>query len=78
MKTKSKLDLVNLQKQFDQILNSLSKEEILAWVEKDKEEQCALMLSGAKISIPVSSDSSSFTVEISLNILPSYDYKSAA
>lgn len=51
MSKKSKFDLKGLQEQFDKILNDLSKEDVLAWLEKDKEIQCSVMLTGAKISI---------------------------
>lgn len=50
MATKSKLDIAKLQEQFDEILKNLTKESVLSWLEQDKENQCALMLKGNKIS----------------------------
>ncbi|MCE3279684.1 MAG: hypothetical protein K0S44_1875 [Bacteroidetes bacterium] len=78
MSKKSKLDLVSLQKQFDQILGSLTNEEVLAWIEQDKEEQCALMLSGSKISVIGKSVSYTISNEYKQTNQSTYEHNQAA
>ena len=77
MGTKSKLDIAKLQKQFDEILNNLTKESVLSWLEQDKENQCALMLKGNKIS--TFSQETSYTITCNIEKPKQvYDAKQAA
>jgi hypothetical protein len=78
MSKKSKLNLDSIQNQFDKILKDLSKEDVLAWLEKDKEIQCSVMLTGAKISIVANSISYSIRNVESINNIVPYEYPSAA
>lgn len=46
-----KLNLDELQKEFDQILNSLSRKDLVRWLENDRKKQLERLLSGKPVIV---------------------------
>lgn len=45
------LNIEEIDRKFDELLNSLSREEVMNWLEKDRENQLTELLCGGTISI---------------------------